>query len=52
MKYTLEEMLEMGEIDENLEMRMDEWMELAKNKVKVNEFLKEEEIESMFDEED
>ena len=52
MKYTLEEMLEMGEIDENLDLRMDEWMELAKNKDKVNEFLKEEEIESMFDEED
>ena len=33
MKYTLEEMLEMGEIDERLEMRMDEWMELVKNKV-------------------
>ena len=48
MKYTLEEMLETGEIDENLELRMDEWMELAKNKDKVNEFLKEEEIESMF----
>ena len=52
MKYTLEEMLETGEIDESLELRMDEWMELAKNKDKVNEFLKEEEIESMFDEED
>ena len=36
MKYTLEEMLEIGEIDERLEMRMDEWMELmelVKNKV-------------------
>ena len=42
MKYTLEEMLEM--------LRMDEWMELAKNKDKVNEFI--EEIESMFDKED
>ena len=52
MKYTLEEMLETGEIDENLDLTMDEWMELAKNKDKVNEFLKEEEIESMFDEED
>ena len=48
MKYTLEEMLETGEIDESLDLRMDEWMELAKNKDKVNEFL-EEEIESMFD---
>ena len=47
MKYTLEEMLETGEIDESLDLRMDEWMELAKNKDKVNEFL-EEEIESMF----
>ena len=28
MKYTLEEMLETGEIDESLEMRMDEWKEL------------------------
>ena len=35
MKYTLEEMLEIGVIDERLEMRMDEWMELmelVKNK--------------------
>ena len=31
MKYTLEEMLETGEIDENLDLTMDEWMELAKN---------------------
>ena len=53
MKYTLEEMLEMDEIDESLDLRMDEWMELMENKDKVNEFLKEEEeIESMFDEED
>ena len=53
MKYTWEEMLEMDEIDESLDLRMDEWMELAKNKDKVNEFL-EEEIEStcMFDKED
>ena len=28
MKYTLEEMLETGEIDENLGLTMDEWMEL------------------------
>ena len=28
MKYTLEEMLEMGEIDENLDLTMDEWNEL------------------------
>ena len=28
MKYTLEEMLETGEIDENLDLTMDEWMEL------------------------
>ena len=51
MKYTLEEMLETGEIDENLDLTIDEWMELAKNKDKVNEFI-EEEIESMFDKED
>ena len=53
MKYTLEEMLEMGEIDENyLGLTIDGWMEWAENKDKVNEFLKEEEIESMFDEEE
>ena len=28
MKYNLKEMLETGEIDEMLEMKMDEWMEL------------------------
>ena len=46
MKYTLEEMLETGEIDQNLDLTIDEWMELAKNKDKVNEFI-EEEIESV-----
>ena len=44
-------MLETGEIDESLDLRMDEWMELAKNKDKVNKFI-EEGIESMFDKED
>ena len=52
MKYTLEEMLETGEIDESLDLTMDEWMELAKNKDKVNKFIEEEKIESMFGEED
>ena len=28
MKYTLEEMMEMGEIDESLDLTMDEWTEL------------------------